>query len=226
MSTKKTIKELPKILRPREKLQKYGIQKLNNKELLALILSSGTKNNNVLHVAQKVLKKLKKSDLNKPLNMELFKGIKGVGEVKAGKIIASLELAKRLINKQEELQNFHTPRDIYNRLTHIKNSKKEHFIVFYLDVKNNELAMETISIGTLTQSLVHPREVFEPAIKYLACKIIIAHNHPSGIVKPSYEDINVTKKLQKAGKILGIKLIDHIIVGKTNYFSFKEEGLI
>lgn len=225
MRGKKTIKDIPKALRPREKLEKYGVQKLTNKELLALILSSGTKNRSVLQVSQKVLNKLEKKDLREELSLDIFKGIKGIGKIKAGKVLASLELAKRLL-KKEENKNFHTPKDIFNRLITIRNSKKEHFVVFYLDVKNNEIKMETISIGTLTESLVHPREVFEPAIKYLASKIIIAHNHPSGITKPSFEDITVTKRLKKAGKILGITLLDHIIVSKTDYFSFKEEGLL
>lgn len=114
------------------------------------------------------------------------------------------------------------PRDVWNELSEIRGSKKEHFIVFYLDIQNQMIKKEIISIGILNTSLVHPRELFEPAIKHLAAQILISHNHPSGDCTPSDDDIKLTKRLIEAGKILGIEIIDHVIVSSTKCFSFKE----
>jgi len=159
------------------------------------------------------------------LGIEELKRIKGVGLVKASQIIACFELAKRVL-KEKRREVYLKPEDVWNRLRDIRDNKKEHFVVFYLDVRSQEIEREIISVGTLTESLVHPREVFEPAIRNSSAQIIVAHNHPSGDPEPSGDDISITKRLVEAGKILGIKIIDHVIVTKNTFFSFKEKGLM
>ena len=119
-----------------------------------------------------------------------------------------------------------SPREVWEALKDIRESKKEHFVAFFLDTQNQEIRRELISIGTLNASLIHPREVFEPAVRHLAAQIIVAHNHPSGDSEPSEDDLMITKRLVEAGKILGIEVLDHIVVTKKDFLSFKEKGLI
>jgi DNA repair protein RadC len=154
-----------------------------------------------------------------------FKNISGLGTSKSCQIIACFELGKRLL-KHKKNQIYLSPKDVFNELKEIRDNKKEHFVVFYLDSVNQEIKKEIISIGILNANLVHPREVFEPAISNLAAQVIFAHNHPSGSTQPSEADLKITSRLITAGKILGIKVVDHIIVTKNNYLSFKEKGLI
>lgn len=209
------IKDLPKIDRPREKLVKYGPEKLSDSELLAILLRTGTKDLNVLKLSQKILQKFEKTKFINTTIDEL-KGIHGLGEVKACEIIACFELGRRML-KDKKSSILLSPKDVWERMEDIRGSKKEHFVVFYLDSGNQEIKREIISIGTLNESLVHPREVFEGAIKNNAASIIIAHNHPSGDLEPSQADIEITKKLIHAGKILDIKIIDHIIITKDSF---------
>lgn len=218
------IKDLPRINRPREKLLKYGVNKLSNTELLAVILGSGKKGENVIDLAKKLIKKFPNNQL---LNISIkhLTEVSGIGKTKACQLSACFELGKRLLkNKQATL--ILSPKDIWNEMKNIRDNKKEHFVIFYLDIRNQVIKKEVISIGNLNNSLVHPREVFEPAIKNLCAQIIIAHNHPSGENTPSKEDIKITKNLIEAGKILGIEIIDHIIVTANHYFSFKEKNLL
>jgi DNA repair protein RadC len=218
------IKDLPKVDRPREKLEKYGPEKLSNSELLAILLGTGTKGINVVELSNKILKKFSGNGLSKATLREL-KSTFGLGTAKASEIVACFELGRRLLqNKQSAL--IFSPEDVWNELKDIRGNKKEHFIIFFLDTRNQEIKRETISVGSLNASLVHPREVFEPAIKHLASHVIIAHNHPSGNTDPSEEDISITKRLSEAGNLLGIELVDHVIVGKSGYASFKERGLL
>ncbi len=217
------IKNLPRLTRPREKLIHYGPQKLSTSELLAIIIGSGNKKENALQLAKRILKS---NIFSKKLNIAHLNNIQGIGKAKACQIIASLEFAKRLINKKNESKEITHPKDIFNLLYDIKNNKKEYFIAFYLDSRNLLIKKEIISIGTLNASLVHPREIFEPAIRYLSAQIIIAHNHPSGNSNPSKEDILITKKLVSIGNMLDIKVIDHIIVTNDEFYSFREHQLI
>ena len=139
--------------------------------------------------------------------------------------MACFELGKRLLkNKKAEL--YLRPEDIFAEMKDIRTHKKEHFVVFYLDSRNQEIKREIISIGSLNASLVHPREVFEPAVKHTAAHLIIAHNHPSGDPNPSTEDLHLTRRLTEAGKIMGIEILDHVIVARDRYLSFKEKGLL
>ncbi|MFH1457097.1 MAG: DNA repair protein RadC [Patescibacteria group bacterium] len=218
------IKDLPKIERPREKMEKYGPEKLSNSELLAILLRTGGKGLNVVEMSRKILSKLSGDGLAKATVKEL-KNIFGLGSAKACEIVACFELGRRLLQNKKS-QIYLTPKDVWQELKDIRDNKKEHFVIFFLDARNQEIKREIISIGSLNANLVHPREVFEPAIRHIVAQIIIAHNHPSGDFSPSEDDLILTKKLVKAGKILGIDIIDHIIVTKNNYFSFKENNLI
>lgn len=221
---KKIMKNIPKIDRPREKLIQYGPEKLSNSELLALLLRSGNKDVNAIELAGKILKKFGAKELPN-LNFKDLKKIPGLGPAKACEIVACFELGKRLL-KDKKAQIFLTPKEIWEELKDLKNHKKEHFVIFYLDSRNQEIKRETISIGSLNANLVHPREVFEPAVRNLTAQIILAHNHPSGDPEPSEDDLEITKRLVESGKILGIEVIDHIIVAKNDFFSFKERKLI
>ncbi len=218
------IKDLPKIDRPREKLEKYGPEKLSSSELLAILLRTGGKGINVVELANKILKKFSSGSLIKANVIEL-KNTFGLGSAKACEIVACFELARRLLqNKQSAL--LLSPQDVWNQLKDIRDNKKEHFVIFFLDSRSQEIKREVITIGTLNANLVHPREVFEPAVRYLASQIIVSHNHPAGDSAPSQEDLEITKRLIDAGKLLGIELKDHIIVSKTSFFSFKEHKLL
>ena len=221
---KKTIKDLPKVERPREKLIKYGPEKLSNSELLAILLRSGKKRENVVELANKILKRFR-ADKLPYLTFDELKDYPGLGQAKACEIVACFELGKRLL-KDKKARIYLKPKEVWEELKDIRNNKKEHFVIFYLDSRNQEIKREIISIGSLNANLVHPREVFEPAVRSLAAQIILAHNHPSGDPEPSEDDITVTKRLIEAGKIMGIEVIDHIIIVKNGYFSFKEKNLI
>lgn len=218
------IKDLPKIDRPREKLEKYGTNKLSDAELLAVLLRTGVKGLNVIELAKKILRKFSQGKLIKAEFTELKKTF-GLGSAKACEIIACMELGRRLL-KDKKVELILAPRDVWENLKDIRDNKKEHFIVFYLDTRNQKIKREVISVGTLNANLVHPREVFEPAIYQTAAQILIAHNHPSGDIKPSDDDLAVTKRLLEAGKILGIEIIDHVIVSENSFLSLKCEGLL
>jgi DNA repair protein RadC len=220
------IKEFPKSDRPREKLIKKGASALYKEELLAILLRTGIKGKNVLQVANDILQKYGDAKLTDVTFQEL-RNMRGVGPTKATQVLAALELGKRLYKQKDEKDIFiNSPEDVVKQVENIRENKKENFITLYLDARNRLIHKETISIGILNASLVHPREVFEPATKYLAAQVVIAHNHPSGDSKPSEEDLDITEKLVKAGEILGIEVADHIIVTKTGFTSLKETKLI
>lgn len=212
------VKDKPKIERPREKLEKYGAGKLKDSELLAILLRSGTKDFDVMKLSQKILRDFKD---NKILEASVgdLQNIHGLGLAKACEIVACFELGRRKL-KGKKTNILLKPKDVWDAMVDIRGSKKEHFIVFYLNSRNQEIKREIISVGTVSASLVHPREVFEGAIKNNASSIIVAHNHPSGDTAPSQDDTEVTKKLVRAGKILDIKIIDHVIVTDKEFKSF------
>ncbi len=218
------VRDLHKIEMPRERLVKYGPGKLKDDELLAILLRTGPKGSGVMELSKKLLKEFKGVSLANAGVKDLVK-IKGLGEAKACEIVAVFELGRRLL-KDKQAVLILSPREVWEQLKDIRESKKEHFVVFFLNTQNQEIQRETISVGTLNSSLIHPREVFEPAIKHLASHILIAHNHPSGSLEPSDEDLNVTKRLCESGKLLGIEVIDHVIVTSKGYMSFKEKNLL
>ncbi|MEK7496699.1 MAG: DNA repair protein RadC [Patescibacteria group bacterium] len=215
------MKDILPIDRPREKFEKYGAAKLSNPELLAILLGSGIKGLNVLQLSKKILDVIQKISI-KNITLDNLLSIKGLGKAKALQILAATSLGERLSKKSEII----SAEEIWKLCLDIRDSKKEHFMAFYLDTQNYLIERQIISIGTLNASLVHPREVFEPAIKHSAAAIIVAHNHPSGNTEPSPDDIEVTKRLVEAGKILGIDILDHVIITKDSFISLKEKGLI
>ncbi len=218
------IHDLPVVDRPREKLAKYGAPRLSNAELLAILLGTGTKGVNVVELSSRILKKFSGSALAEA-NFAELRETAGLGPARACEIIACFELGRRLMKGKKAALHL-TPADVCEQLKDIRDLKKEHFVVFFLDSRSQEIRRETISIGTLNASLVHPREVFEQAIKLSAAQIIVAHNHPSGDPEPSAEDREITKRLAEAGKILGIELVDHILVAGKSFRSMREQNLM
>jgi len=213
------IKDLPKSDRPREKLAAKGPRALKKEELIAILLRTGTKGRNALKIAKDILRLYGDKKLLDAPYKEL-KNMHGMGPTKAAHILAAIELGKRLYKEKTEKEIFiNSPEDVIKEVSYIRENKKENFIVLYLDARNYLIHKETVSIGTLNTSLVHPREVFEPAVKNFAAQIILVHNHPSGDTKPSEEDIKLTKRLAEAGKIMGIEVLDHIIISKTAHHS-------
>lgn len=216
------VKDLSKFDRPREKLEKYGTVKLADHELLAIVLGSGIKGTNVIQLARKIVKLVNEVGLEK-ITLEDLKGIRGLGDAKAMQIISALEFGRRQFVKSPEI--IMTPEKVFELCVDFRNSKKEHFVAFYLDSRNALIAREVISIGILNASIVHPREVFEPALRLGAASIIIVHNHPSGDTTPSNEDFEVTKRLKEAAKLLGIHLQNHFIVTKTSHSNILSKSL-
>lgn len=218
------IKDLPSIERPREKLQKYGAGKLSNSELLAILLRTGGKGKSAVEVATEILQKFGGAKITDASVTDLAAAA-GLGPAKACGIAACFELGRRML-QQRKHRLYMSAEDVWRSLHDIRDHKKEHFVIFFLDTRNQEIKRETISVGTLNANLVHPREVFEPAILHAAAHVIVGHNHPSGNPEPSGEDKKITQRLVQAGEILGIALLDHIIVARSGYYSFKAHHLI
>ena len=221
------IKDLPLDSRPRERLIKKGPKALSNAELLAILLRQGNKKENVLEVANKLLKNHDLRSLSR-LGANTLKNNLGIGKAKACQIMASFELGRRLarFNGDKKIK-IDGAKDIAKLfIPELNNLKKEHFIGIYLDSRKKIIKEEIIFIGTLNSSLVHPREIFKVAIEEGAAAIILIHNHPSADINPSDEDIKITKELTEAGDIMGIEVLDHIIIGGNKYFSFVEKGVL
>ncbi len=217
------IKDIPWYNRPGIRLKKKGASNLSDAELLAIVLGRGNKEENAIDMSNRVLGSYnfhKLSDLSLP---ELEKELKN--QVKAMKITAMFEIFKRTnrLNKKGFNKKIGNAEDVFNYFVdELQDKKKEHFYALLLDTKNRIIAEELISIGILDASLIHPREVFKSAIKASSNSIILVHNHPSGDCNPSKEDKEVTKILENSGDLLGINVLDHIVIGKDKYYSFKE----
>ncbi|MBI1883689.1 MAG: DNA repair protein RadC [Chlamydiae bacterium] len=208
---------------PREKLEENGPENLKDHELLAILLRTGLPSKNVLQVARDIIKAHPPKRLL-DLKLDSLQKIKGIGLAKASTLIAAFELSKRALEKGLGVSHtIHSPKDILPLISAIRHSKKEHFVAIYLNSRKQVIHQETISIGSLDGSLVHPREVFQPGIQSSAASIILAHNHPSGDVSPSREDIVVTQRLCRAGHLLGIEILDHVIIAKENFLSLRED---
>ena len=199
---------------------------MKDSELLAILLRTGKAGKNVIEIASQILSKYSKKRLLQMTYDDLSK-ISGIDSAKATTLLAAFELSKRALEVNDtNLPVINTAKDTVAQLSDMRDLKKEHFVVLYLNAKNQLVHKETISMGTLNANLVHPREVFEPALKHSTAQIIAAHNHPSGDPKPSEDDMELTRRLTEAGKMMGIEVTDHIIVSKNSHFSFKEEKLL
>jgi len=216
----KKIKEIPKLDRPREKLQQKGAEALSDVELLAILLGRGVEGHDVMSVAVRVLKALDNSK-EKP-DIEELKKIEGVGIAKATLIAAALEFARRRIRPEGLKISF--PADVLPLIRYFADRKQEHFICISINGANEVIKSRVVSVGLVNRTQVHPREVFADPITDRASSVIIAHNHPSGGLTPSKDDIGISKQLKAAGEILGIKLLDHIIFNHKGYYSFLERG--
>lgn len=207
---------------PRERLQTHGPEALSNVELLALILKSGTKQDNIISLCHKLLAKYSLEQLSN-ISLQQLQQEHGIGLAKASQLLAVFELYKRLPQPSTQNKKIQSAQDIADLyLQKFSQEKQEHFLAVYLDTKNKIIADDTITIGTLNSSLIHPREVFHGAIKHCANSLIILHNHPSGDPAPSMEDIQITNLIQKTGEIMNIPLIDHIILGQNTWWSWRE----
>jgi len=224
-----TLHDLPIEERPRERLKKIGVDNLSLQELLALIIERGKKNQNVLSIAQNLLANFGSLTKIKEASIEELQEVKGIGLATACKLKAAFKLGEKALTKHKRYgQKIETGKDVYDLLKNLADKKREHFLVLSLGSRNQLIDIGKISIGTLNASLIHPREVFKTAIQSLAAGIILVHNHPSGELEPSGDDLGITKKITEAGKILSIKVIDHIIIGKAKngFLSFREKGML
>ncbi len=223
-----SINDLNDTDKPREKLVRKGVEKLSEEELIAILLGSGSKKEDVLTVSKKLWTYISSLHRYSELNINDLMTIDGIGLSKASTVIAALEFSKRL-NVREKLDEFsvNSPKSVVDIFMNIlKDELKEHFYVILLDTKNKIISWDEISKGDLNSSIVHPREVFKYALKLSANSIICLHNHPSGDPTPSVEDIKITKRLNDVGRLIGIELVDHIIIGYNKYVSLREKGII
>jgi len=222
-----TIKDFPLEERPREKVKQYGINNVTNKELLSIILKTGTKSINVEDLALSILKKYKLHELKDVTITELTK-IKGIGEVKAIELLAAIELGKRINYKTEEKKKkLNNPEVIFQEMRYLFIDKKQElFYCLYLNEKQELIERKLLFMGTVNKSITHPREVFKEAYRLSASSIICMHNHPSNDLRPSKSDIEFTTSLVEIGKLQGIPVVDHIIVGDSSFYSFYEHNNI
>lgn len=222
------IKDMPVSDRPRERLLAEGSEALSNTELLAILIRTGTPTASALNLAAQTLKELGGLRGLVQAGLDELQAIKGLGPAKGAQIKAALELGKRIASLGPENRTvIRCPEDVKNLvMEEMRYLDREHFRTISLNTKNHVLAVDTVSIGSLNSSIVHPRELFKNPIKRSSAALILVHNHPSGDPTPSKEDIEVTKRLSDAGKLLGIEILDHIIIGDQKYISLKEKALL
>lgn len=221
------IREIPLDDRPRERLLKYGANALSVAELLAIVLRTGVHGCNAIELASHLLSQHGGLRGVSSMTVEEIAAVHGLGPAKAAQIKAAIEFGRRLVSaSEEERPRIGSPLDVYNLLgPSLREERREHFVALLMDTKNGVIRQRTISIGDLSSSLVHPREVFVEAIRGSAASIIVAHNHPSGDPTPSPEDMAVTRRLKEAGDLLGIDLLDHIVLGDNRWVSLREQGV-
>lgn len=223
-----TIKKMPAESRPRERMALGGPQALSAQELLAILLGTGNRYQSAIDVAAQILSDLGGLRGLALASLEDFSQVKGIGLAKATQIAAALELGKRIsavgFNERPRIDNPQVASSLV--MEEMRHLDREHFRIMILNTKHQVISVETISIGSLNASIVHPREVFKHAMRKSAAALILVHNHPSGDPSPSSEDLNVTKRLMDAGILLGIEILDHIIIGDNKFYSMKDKGII
>jgi DNA repair protein RadC len=220
------LRELPPtVLRPRDKLCRFGVAGMSHAELLAVLLGSGTRGANVLEVAEGLVARYGVARLAGPTLKE-WASNRGVGRVKGSRILAALELGRRLHAPPTDDPQVSSPSGAYSLVRDLKRARKEHLVALYLDAQNRLILRETISIGSLNTTRTHPREVLQPAIVHSALAFVLVHNHPSGSLEPSRDDVEFTRAMARAGDLLGISLYDHLIVSRRGYVSLRERGHI
>lgn len=223
-----TIKDIPMEDRPRERLIKYGPEALSNSELLAIILRTGTKSETAIQMANRIINNPEGLNFLSVCTVQELIKIKGIGLAKVAQIKAVVELGKRIRGyKGNDSYKINSPSDLADLVMEdMRHLKKEHLRVAFLNTKNIVIELKDLSIGSLSASVVHPREIYSEAIRKSSAAIIICHNHPSGDPTPSQEDLNITKRLFEVGKLVGIELLDHLVIGDGCYISLKEKGIL
>jgi DNA repair protein RadC len=221
-----TLRELPTEERPRERMLQQGAGALSHAELLAILLRTGTFAESAVRLAQRILTECGGLRSLVDMTKDQLTEIKGIGDAKALQIQASIELGRRLARSQmNETVTIRSPENVNDLLREeLRYLQKEHFVCLFLNTKNHVIGQETLSMGSLNASIVHPREVFRAAIKRSSAALICVHNHPSGDPTPSPEDIQITHRLVEAGAIIGIEVLDHVIIGDHKFVSLKEQG--
>lgn len=222
------IRDFPKDERPRERFIQNGPHSLSTHELVAILLRTGTKDESVLQLSNRLLTHFEGLRLLRDASLDEITSIKGIGMAKAIQLLTAVEIGRRISNlSYDDRYVIRSPEDgakyVMNDMRFLS---QEHFVCIYLNTKNQVLHKQTIFIGSLNASIVHPREVFKEAFRRSAASIICAHNHPSGDPTPSKEDIEVTKRLSECGKIIGIDVLDHLIIGENKFVSLKEKGYL
>lgn len=228
LSYRVTVKDMPRELRPREKLLDYGVDRLSDSELLAIILRTGSREKSAIELAGSIIAAFGGLRQLLDASMEELCAIGGVGLAKAAQIKAALEVGRRVALSSYGLRPvIRSPQDAAGMvMEEMRHLDREHFVALLLNTKNQVLAREVVAVGTLSSSTVHPRELFKLAIRRSAAAVILLHNHPSGDPWPSQEDIQVTQRLIEAGRIIGIEVLDHIVIGDNKYISLKAENLL
>ena len=220
------IKSLSPEEQPRFKLVKYGAKNLTDAELLAIVLRVGNSRESVVELSRRVLRKFNVKELSR-VSYNQIKMFNGINDAKACQVLSCFELARRLASYQEFRREVLSPKDVVEMFKgEMSFLKKEVFIGVYLNTRNCVIRKEEVSVGTLDKSLVHPRDVFGPALTDGAKSLILVHNHPSGDPEPSEADVEVTKQIKKAGDLLGVSLLDHIIIGSKDYISFHDKEIV
>lgn len=223
-----TLRDVPHEERPRERMMQYGAEALSHAELLAILIRTGTRSQTAVQLAGSILNRC--GGIRHLLDMSLdeLTSIRGIGPAKALQLRAGIELGKRIARSRlGDVVTVRRPKDAADYvMEELRYLKKEHFVCLFLNTKNHIIARETLSVGTLNASLVHPREVFRAAIKCSSASLICVHNHPSGDPAPSPEDIALTRRLAEAGQLVGIEVLDHLVIGDGRFVSLKEQGYL
>ncbi|UCD71489.1 MAG: DNA repair protein RadC [Syntrophobacterales bacterium] len=220
-SYKLRIRDLPEGERPREKLKKYGPASLKNYELMAVILGKGTRREGILELSKRIMSQYGDQAIFSRGDVDILQRVLNVSTVQACQVVAAFELGKRLFGRPTEVF-LRSPEEVFEYAKDMTRLKKEHLRGLYLDTRNKLIRDEIIAIGTLNASLAHPREIFHPAIESRCAGIILVHNHPSGDPLPSKDDVELTRQIYEASKIMEIDILDHVIIGSQDYCSLKE----